>query len=105
MFLESDEVAKATTKKNDKINAVIETIDCKVCLKKHKNVNARINVVIVIWWAATSKRIVSRNTQSWREVEVIRETNMEDQNPGPNLEEDLEYGDSRKDDRLNRVVD
>ena len=30
---------------------------------------------------------------------------MEDQNPGPNIEQDLEYGDSRKDDRLNRVVD
>ena len=34
--LESDEVAKAATEKKDKINAVIETIDCKVCLKKHK---------------------------------------------------------------------
>ena len=34
--MESDEVAKAATEKNDKINAVTETIDCKVCLKKHK---------------------------------------------------------------------
>ena len=34
--MESDEVAKAATEKKDKINAVTNTIDCKVCLKKHK---------------------------------------------------------------------
>ena len=32
--MKSDEVAKATTEKKDKINAVVQTIDCKVCLKK-----------------------------------------------------------------------
>ena len=45
--LESDVVAKAATDKKDKIGAVIETIDCKVCLKK-RDVNAPISAVIVI---------------------------------------------------------
>ena len=35
--MESDKVAKAATGKKDKINTVTETIDCKDCLKKHKN--------------------------------------------------------------------
>ena len=46
--LESDKVAKAATEKKDKINAVTKTIDCKICLKKHKNMNVRTNVVTAI---------------------------------------------------------
>ena len=42
--LESEEVAKAATEKKYKINAVIETIDCKVCLKKHKKRECRSHV-------------------------------------------------------------
>ena len=34
--MESDEVPKAATEKKDKIKAVTETIDCKICLQKHK---------------------------------------------------------------------
>ena len=43
--MESDEVAKAATEKKNKINAVTETIDSKVCLKNIKSVNVGTNVV------------------------------------------------------------
>ena len=58
--LESNKFAKTAAKKKDRINALEETVDCKVCRKKQKSGTVPTSVVTAGYLGATSQTSASK---------------------------------------------